>query len=126
MKSQIDSLKLYTKWAKPYLKAAQKLAMHEFNMPDIVSSFSNMQLELSLTGKKEIKPESVHESFKNLKMERKYYSVIMVDLKFRSVPQTYRTQSGQQYVHGGRADIYFKAYAIDEKDLELLDDIELY
>ena len=126
MKSQIDSLKLYTKWAKPYLKAAQKLAMHEFNMPDIVSAFSNMQLELSLIGKKEIKPESVHESFKDLKMEKKYYAVIMVELKFRSVPQTYRTQSGQQYVHGGRADLYFKAYAVDDKDLELLDDIELY
>lgn len=126
LKSQIDSLKLYTKWAKPYLKAAQKLAMHEFNLPDIVASFSNTQMELSLIGKKEIKPESVHESFKKIDIPKKKYAVIICELKFRSVPQTYRTQSGQQYVHGGRADLYFKAYAFDEDDLKLLEEVELY
>lgn len=126
LKSQIDSLKLYTNWSKPYLKAAQKLAMHEFNMPDIVASFSNTQIELSLIGKKEIKPEAVHESFRKIQINKKQYAVIICELKFRSVPQTHRTQSGQQYVHGGRADLYFKSYALNEDDLNLLEDVELY
>ena len=44
----IIDLRIYIKWIKPYLKAAQKLGMKEFNTPDIVASFNNMQIQLSL------------------------------------------------------------------------------
>ena len=126
LKTQVDSLKLYTKWAKPYLKAASKLGMHEFNSPDIVATFNTLQMELDVSGKKEIKPEDVHESFKKIKLEKKFYVVIEADLKFRSVPQQIRTQSGQQYIQGGRADIYFRAYALTDEDMNILEEAEIY
>lgn len=127
LKSQIDSLKLYTSWTKPYLKAAQKLNMTEFNKPDIVNAFSNMQMQLSLTGQKEIKPEDVHESFRKKEFEeRKFYAIIDVELNFRAIPQSVRTERGQQYVHGGRADIYIKGYSVDSEELEIIKEQELH
>ena len=41
LKSQIDSMKLYTKWARPYLRAAQQLGMKDFNSPHIVRFYQN-------------------------------------------------------------------------------------
>src|SRR3989344_4020102 len=108
LKSQVESLKLYTKWARPYLIAAQKLRMREFNSPDIVNTFNNMQMEISLFGKKEVKPESVFEKYKKIKFKNKYYSCLEVEFKFRTVPQSLRTAAGSQYVHAGTTDMFFR------------------
>ncbi len=126
LKSQVGTLKLYTKWAKPYLVAAQKLHMKDFNTPDIINAFSNMQMELELFGKKEIKPDSVNPHFKDIKTDRKFYALIRIKLKFRTIPQAVGGQGGRQYVHGGRTDIGFEAYALDDIDLDILDSKELY
>ncbi len=128
LKSQVGSLKLYAGWVKPYLKAAQKLKMKEFDTPDIVNSFSNIEIQLSVLGQKEIKlnPASVHESFKDIELKRKFYAVVEVEMDFRGVPSAVTTQGGRQYVHGGRADIKFKAYALDGLELEMLRKRELY
>lgn len=126
LRTQVDSLKVYTKWARPYLKAAAKLGMHEFESPDIVAAFNNLQMELEITGKKEIMPEVVHESFKKIKSDKKFYAVVDVQLKFRAIPQQVRTERGQHYVQGGRADIYFRGYALDEEEMKILEDFEIY
>ena len=73
LKSQIDSLKLYTKWARPYLRAAQQLGMKDFNSPHVVAAFNNVIMELTLFGKKEVKPESINEKFARLKFVTKFY-----------------------------------------------------
>ena len=126
LKSQVGTLKLYAKWAKPYLVAAQKLNMKEFNTPDIVNAFSNMQMDLELFGKKEIKPESVNPNFKEIKTERKFYAVVRIFLKFRTIPQSVSGQGGRQYVHGGRTDIIIQAFGMDDIDLNILESKELY
>ncbi len=126
LKSQIATLKMYSNWVKPYLKAAQKLKMKEFNRPDIVNAFSNMEFEVKLYGKQEIKPGKVHESFKDLEIENKYYTVIEVAMHFRSVPSVLSGQGGRQYVHGGRTDITFNGFSMDSADLEILESIEFY
>src|SRR3989338_437534 len=66
LRSQVASLKHYTNWVKPYLVAAKKLGMKEFTTssgkypsPNIVNSFSNMEIHLGLFGMKLIKPEDV-------------------------------------------------------------------
>src|SRR3989338_8612466 len=114
LKSQIGSLKLYAGWAKPYLRAAQKLKMKEFNIPDIVNSFSNIEIELSIVGKKEIKPAQVNESYRHIELKTQYFQVIETTMKFRGVPSAITIpQGGRQYVHGGRAHLFFKAFAVD-------------
>ncbi len=126
LKTQRDTLMLYTKWLAPYLKAAQKLGMKEFNMPDIVAGFNNMQMELSLFGKKEMDPSDVHESFKKFKFDKKYFACLEIDFNFRSVPQQARTQSGTHYVHTGKTEIIFKSYSFDDEELKLVEEQELY
>jgi len=132
LRSQIDSLRLYTKWAKPYFRAAQKLGMKEFKTksglpsPDMVSAFSNMQMELTLMGKKKIKPEGVHPSYKKFKFDEEYYSCLEVNFMFRTQPQAMRTEQGQQFVNSGVIDVYFRAYAMTGQDIEDLERHETF
>ncbi|MCF7910223.1 hypothetical protein K9L16_00945 [Candidatus Pacearchaeota archaeon] len=123
LKSQINSLKLYSRWAKPYLRTAQKLEMQEKDRsPDLVNIFNTMVLELTLLGKKELKVDSEALSgnlpidFKDKKMERKYYSCVFVNFYFRSIPQRISQQS--HYVFGGRAEVTFKAYSLNEDEIK--------
>ena len=126
LKTQVDSLKLYTKWARPYLKAAQQLRMKEFNSPDLVHAFDNMVMELSLFGKREIKPASVYEDYNKVKFGKKYYACVEVDFKFRAIPQALRTQQGNQYVHTGTTEMTFKSYTFSDDELKELEAQELY
>ena len=52
LRSQVNSLKLYARWAKPYLKAAQELEMKEHGRePALVKTFNTILLELTLDRK---------------------------------------------------------------------------
>lgn len=126
LKSQIGTLKLYATWVKPYLMAAQKLKMHEFKSPDIVSAFSNMEMKLGIKGKKEIKPETVHASFAKFPIKSKFYYLIDVELHFRTIPSAVEGRGGRHYLHGGKTEVVFKGYAFDDIDIKAIDDQELY
>lgn len=135
LKAQIDSLRLYTKWAKPYLRAAQKLGMKEFktkaglNSPDIISTFNNMQMELTLFGKKEIKLEDVDEIksiVKKLKTKQKYYACLETEFKFRTAPQVARSGQSTHYAHLGVIDIFFRSYVLTDEDIKDIEAYEVY
>ena len=124
LKSQVNSLKLYSRWAKPYLKAAQQLEMKESGRePALVKTFNTILLELSLFGKKKIdvKEAAIQgdfpEDFQKLKTKRDYYSCILVDFRFRGIPQ--RAGQQQHYVFGGKAEMKFIAYALNSKEIEI-------
>jgi hypothetical protein len=126
LKSQVNSLKLYSRWAKPYLKAAQQLEMKDMGRdPALVNVFATIILELTLLGKSEIKvkesaiegklpQEFSKESFLR-SLRREYHSCILVDFKFRGIPQR---ASQQHYAFGGRTEVTFKAYALNDDELE--------
>ncbi len=126
LKSQVNSLKLYSRWAKPYLKAAQQLEMKDMGRdPALVKVFDTIILELTLLGKSEIKvkesaiegklpQEFSKESFLR-SLRREYHSCILVDFKFRGIPQR---ASQQHYAFGGRTEVTFKAYALNDDELE--------
>jgi len=126
LKSQVDSLKLYARWAKPYLKAAQQLESSSElgKKPELVDIFNIVLFQLTLMGKKtlnveqEIIDKHLPRDFKKIKGLRKYYSVVVVDFNFRGVP----SKMGQHTAFGGRADVSFKAYALNEDELALLND----
>tara|TARA_B100000315_G_scaffold215269_1_gene214482 strand:+ start:453 stop:1823 length:1371 start_codon:yes stop_codon:yes gene_type:complete len=121
LKSQVNSLKLYSRWVKPYLRASQQLEMKDMGKdPGLVNAFNRVILELTLLGKSEIKvkesalegklpDEFSKESFlKSLK--RKYHSCVLVDFNFRGVPQ--------QGNFIGKAKITFKSYSLNDDELE--------
>jgi len=124
--SQVNSLKLYSRWAKPYLRVAQQLEMKEGGRePALVKTFNTILLELTLLGKSKIKIEEaalageLPTEFQKLKAKRDYFSCILVDFKFRGIPQKISQQS--HYAFGGKAEISFIAYALNSDELAKLD-----
>ncbi|MBU1245985.1 MAG: hypothetical protein ABIJ20_01030 [Nanoarchaeota archaeon] len=133
LKAQVESLRLHTQWAKPYLRAAQQLGMNEFttteglSSPDMISAFNTMQMQLTLFGKKEINPSSIHPSYKKVEFAKKLYACLEIDFHFRTVPQLAGRQgSSSQYIHTGTIDIWFRAYVFSEDELEEVERFESY
>lgn len=124
LKSQVNALKLNARWAKPYLKAAQQLTQSAElgKRPELVNIFNTVFLELSLMGqnpvdvKQAVVNKDLPEDFKKIKKLRTYNSVVFVDFNFRGIP----SRTGQHYVFGGRAEVTFKAYALNDDELKLL------
>jgi len=127
LKSQVNSLKLYTKWVKPYLIAAKKLGMglsfkddslvNTFNNPNIVNAFSNMEIQIILFGRIEIKTGDVDNRYSDIQIDDKYYGCVEVEIKFRTVPRMSQGQYGSHYVHAGRTDLTFRSYSLSGKEI---------
>lgn len=124
LRSQVASLKLYSKWAKPYLRAAEELMMKKKGRePALVKAFNTIILELCVLGKnkiniaKEVDAKNLPKTFRNLKFKRNYYSCVFIDFTFRGIPT--RTPQGH-YVFGGRVEVDFKAFALNEDELKVL------
>lgn len=131
LKSQVSSLKIYSRWAKPYLKAAAELEQSEQSRsPDFVKTFNTIILELTLLGKSKIDPESLalegeyprefaKESYLR-KFKRNYYACTLINFRFRGIPQKIQQQG--HFSFGGRAEINFKAYALNDDELKKLNE----
>jgi len=128
LKTQVNSLKLYSRWARPYLKAAQDLEMKEMGRePALVKSFNTIILELTLLGKKKIDAReealsgNLPRDFEHKKIKVKdYYSCVLVTFKFRGIPQKVIQQA--HYVFGGRAEVSFKSYVLNEDEIKKLNE----
>ncbi len=131
LRSQVDSLKLYARWVRPYLKAASDLESKERDRePALVKTFNTIILELTLLGKSKLKIEdeatkgNIPEDFSKSKflkgIKRNYYSCVLVDFTFRGIPQRISQQS--HFAFGGRAEVTFKAYSLNDDELKKLDE----
>jgi len=117
LKSQVNSLKMYSRWAKPYLKSAFALEQKEQGRnPDFVKTFNTILLELTLFGKSEVKPTP---EMGDIKLNRKYYQCILVDFYFRGIPQRIAQQS--HFAFGGRIEMTFRSYALNEDEIKKLE-----
>ena len=118
LKSQVNTLKLYSRWIKPYLKAAAELEMTDQNSPELVTIFNTLVLQLTLLAKRKIDIEdeilnsNLPEGMKIPK--RDYYAIVLIDFHFAGIPQK---PSGQHYAFGGRATISFKGYSLNSEQL---------
>lgn len=131
LRSQVSSLKIYSRWAKPYLRIAQELeAKVGGRNAALVKIFNTLLLELSLLGKTKIDVKAAaaegnlpkeleKESFLRT-LKRDYYSCILVDFVFRGIPQRVGQQS--HYTFGGRTEVSFRAYSLNSDELKKLDE----
>jgi len=134
LKAQVNSLKLYTTWARPYLRAAQKLGMTEFKtknklpIPDLITTFNSMQMDLKLLAKSEFDPSQVHPSYHKEKMEfsQKFNTCIEVEFLYRTAPQVVRSGQSQHYTHLGTVEAIFRAYVMSDEDLNDIYAMEVY
>jgi len=123
LKSQVNMLKLYAKWVKPYLVAAQRLQQsYESKNAALVTAFNTMILELQLIAsspydiKDDVAAGLVPDLFNNY-TGRKYYKVLVLEFDFRSIPQKV---SQRDWAFGGKVDIKFTSYSLNEEELEVL------
>jgi len=121
LRSQVSSVKLYARWIKPYLKAAQKLEQQDSTSAELVTVFNTVLMELTLLAKTSYDPaDDVAEGilpnhFENA-TKRKYSPLAIVEFSFRGIPQ----KVGQHYVHGGKTIIKFTSYALNDQELKVL------
>ena len=128
LRSQVSSLQLYTRWAKPYLQSAKELEQGDSKNPGLVKAFNRTILQLTLMGKRKFDPIDSGRSgalpnfFSNrdlidrLKKKgdlRDYTACVLVDFVFRAVPQ--------QGAFIGRVEITFSAYALNNEELKQFD-----
>ena len=122
LKGQIDSLKIYTRWAKPYLRAAAQLEMKNLKNPALVTAFSTSIIQVTLLGKAKLKfdqeviDKNMPQAFRSMKLKRDYYSCILVDFFFRGIPE----RLGQHYAFGGRAEVKFRAFSLNKEEIDML------
>lgn len=123
LKSQLNTVKLYSKWAKPYLKAAAQLEQRARATSSLVSAFNTSLFELILLGIGgydpivDIKRGELPKSFTD-KNKRKYAPVVLVELKFRSIPERFQQQGG--YGFRGKAEVIFTSFALNEEERRIL------
>lgn len=123
LKSQVNAVKLYSQWAKPYLVAAEQLRAKSIEEtrynPSIVNVFNTLYLQLTLFAKSKIDVaneaanKNIPEEFKNVKM-RDYYQCVLVDFTFRGIPRNV----GQHYAFGGRTEVTFRSYALNQDEID--------
>ncbi|MFH1452331.1 MAG: hypothetical protein ABIF88_04105 [archaeon] len=119
LKSQVETIKLYSSWMKPYLKAAEDLRQRGFSGDAaLVNAFSTTMFELNLLG---TKSEKVPEQFGEYNLKRKYHPLILVGMKYRGRVSQRVTQGGDQhFAMGGRVDMTFDAFALNSDELKLV------
>jgi hypothetical protein len=124
LKGQVDALKLNAKWARPYLRTAQRLTANEglLGDPGLVTAFNTILLQLTLFGaspinvKDSVMEKSLPRDFAKIKNLKKYNAIGVIDFTFRGIP----SKMGQHYTFGGRVEITFKGYALTDDEIELL------
>ena len=121
LQSQVNSVKLYARWAKPYLKAAQKLEQQESSSAALVTAFNTILMELTLLAKTSYDPaddvaEGILPKHFEHSTKRKYSPIAIVEFDFRGIPQ----RVGQHYTHGGKTTIKFTSYALNDQELKVL------
>jgi hypothetical protein len=77
-------------------------------------------LEMTLFGKKKVKPDGLPGAIAEYHFKRGYNACYVVSLKFRG-PSAQRTQTGDYaYVKGGRLDMTFDCYALNDEEIKLV------
>jgi hypothetical protein len=131
LKSQINTVKIYSQWAKPYLKAAMQLeqglapGLTTIGSAALVNAFNTTILELVLFGQYRYKlEEDINKqnlpkiiSWDKTQNKRKYHPIIIVELHFRSIPE--RMQQGG-YGHRGRVEAKFTSFALNDDEIKIL------
>ncbi len=129
LKSQVDSLKLYSRWATPYFKAAEQLRQGSSDSAALVKAFNTIVLKLVLFKPDAIKAaelvpgKELPKIFEKLKEKndegkgdyRKFYSCVIVDFMFRGIPQ----KVDQHYGFGGKSDVKFRGFALNQDEMDV-------
>jgi hypothetical protein len=119
LRSQIETIKLYSSWMKPYFKAAEQLRQQGFDKSAaLVNAFSTSMFELTLLGTSKTKAPKQVEKYN---IRRDYNSVVLITLKYRGHLAQKADQKGNYgFAFGGKVEIEFDAYSLNQEELDLM------
>lgn len=122
LKSQVESVKLYSRWMKPYIEGAEKLRQQGFEKDAaLVNAFSTTMFELQLFKAKDVGAPRTGEKMSGVipyNLRRGYKQVVIITMKYRGHVSQRVTQKGDfGFGMGGVVDIFFDAYALNEEEL---------
>jgi len=118
LKQQYNTIKMYSKWVKPYLRNIQKLQMSGEDSPDLVTAFDTSQIELEIIAtKKDYQLETdlglVERKFKNS------IPCIRITFKFVTIPElAFYKEYQRGAIHVGRTEIKIEGFVVTPKELE--------
>lgn len=117
LRSQVETIKLYSAWMKPYLVAAEKLRQRGFDSDAaLVNVFSTSMFELQLFGFQKVNLEEVYAGKYNVK--RNYNRAMIIGLTYRGHVSQRVTQKGDYgFAMGGKIDMTFDAYALNDEEV---------
>ncbi len=120
LRTQVETLKLYTSWVRPYLRSAEQLRQKGFEKnPAMVNAFSTSMFELTFMAKKKT---GLSKPFEDKKLFRDYYSILLISMTYRGHYSQRVSQRGDMaYGFGGRVDITFDSYALNSEELKLFE-----
>jgi hypothetical protein len=129
LKSQYNTVKLYARWIKPYMKAAKLLEQRANETAYLVNMFNTTLLELNLMGICKLNwmdrlyegklPDEMRKM--NARGElRTFKGITIVEFKFTSIPE--RTDQRGGYNYRGRAEVVFTNYALLDDEIKVLKD----
>jgi hypothetical protein len=122
LRSQINTVKLYARWVKPYLKSSRQLEQNLAPNSAIVTAFNTAIFELVLLAqaeydpKKDIAAGNLPRFYEKLKM-RKYSPITIVEFSFRTIPERVEQRGG--YGFRGRVELTFTSYALNDEELKV-------
>ena len=124
LRAQVQALKLYTRWARPYLIATQRLIPAEYKelsykeaAAELATAFDVMHIYIELMGRKEIK-DATKQKISVENDENKVYVALELRFAFRS---TGGAIAQGHYTPRGKVIIKFMSYVLTKKQLDELD-----
>tara|TARA_Y100000034_G_C6897049_1_gene413785 strand:- start:133 stop:1659 length:1527 start_codon:yes stop_codon:yes gene_type:complete len=123
LQSEVNQVKLYARWVKPYLEAANQLEQTQSNSAALVTTFNTAIFELKLLGQKEYKlheevsADILHADVAKMNL-RTYNIVSIVDLQYRAIPERSDQRGG--YTHRGTTSLVITSYALNEDEIKVL------
>lgn len=124
LRTQVETLKMYTAWVKPYLRNLEQLKQRGFEKdPSLVAAFSTTMFELTFLGKKKVDPmkdSNFRKIFPNYNPKRNYYSCVLISMTYRGHYSQRVSQRGDiGFGFGGRVDMTFDSYALNDDEIKL-------
>jgi hypothetical protein len=130
LKSQVETMKLYSAWMKPYFKAAEQLRQDGFNKSAaLVNAFSTSMFELTLMGISKADPEDIKQikkksntwgQLKGYNVKRDYNSVVLINLKYRGHLIKADQKGNYASMFNGKVNMNFDAYSLNSEELGLM------
>jgi hypothetical protein len=122
LRSQMDLLRLYARWAQPWLRAGEELREHASHRADLVTAFNTALLDVVLLARRELPlAEMIHDgelpSLFAKTPHRNYTPAVLIELRFRTAPRRVTTGT---HVHRGRVEVSLTSYALHDAEVCLL------